>query len=221
MCSSHYQRWYKSGGLDLIASGNNLNTLAGGRQKRSRPVGGRRPRSRRPCSVLDCEHRHYAHGLCRLHWSRWRRTGSVEAVSRSAASSTARSRAARRHSPRSGALGRPPQLIGDVEAFITSLRKDVNGCMLWPRATTHNGYGRVTIGRITYRAHRLSLAMKLGRQIAEGMFVCHTCDVPSCVNPDHLWEGTHDENMEDMVLKGRSPGPKQAKQIQAKAAFQP
>lgn len=55
----------------------------------------------------------------------------------------------------------------------------------------------------TVGAHRFSLALKLGRPIAPGMFACHTCDNPPCVNPRHLYEGTNQDNVDDAVSRNR------------------
>lgn len=78
-----------------------------------------------------------------------------------------------------------------------------SGCWLWTGDTLHNGYGRYgDIGKRTMRAHRYSYEKFVG-PIPKGMFVCHSCDVPACVNPDHLWIGTAEQNMKDMINKGR------------------
>lgn len=78
-----------------------------------------------------------------------------------------------------------------------------DGCWLWTASTNHWGYGQLSCpGRSYLRAHRLSYEMHVG-PIPDGLFVCHRCDVPACVRPDHLFLGTPKDNVDDMVAKGR------------------
>jgi hypothetical protein len=77
------------------------------------------------------------------------------------------------------------------------------GCWLWTGRTKGHGYGQLWKARgKTWLAHRVSYAAFVG-PIPKGMFVCHKCDTPSCVNPSHLFLGTHSDNMRDSCAKGR------------------
>jgi len=76
-----------------------------------------------------------------------------------------------------------------------------DGCWLWT-ASTRNGYGAICVNRKQKDAHRVSWEMHKGA-IPPSMFVCHKCDEPRCVNPDHLFLGTIQDNHADMVSKGR------------------
>lgn len=78
------------------------------------------------------------------------------------------------------------------------------GCWNFKGCKTKTGYGRIRVNGVHWMAHRYSLSCHLGRPIADGMVVLHLCDNPSCVNPEHLKEGTQKENIEDCIQKGRS-----------------
>lgn len=96
------------------------------------------------------------------------------------------------------------------------------GCWLWFGAAYHNGYGGINVGGRRELAHRTSWLMHCG-PIPEGMYVCHRCDTPACVNPAHLFLGTPTDNVQDMHAKGRwnrlsKVTPQQVKEIRRRRA---
>lgn len=78
-------------------------------------------------------------------------------------------------------------------------------CLEWPGLLDRDGYGRVH-GASTYAAHRMIFELFVG-PIRPGAFILHRCDNPSCVNPAHLYEGDHAQNMRDRDLRGRTITP--------------
>ncbi len=87
--------------------------------------------------------------------------------------------------------------------FDTNLIETNSGCMEWNGCKLSSGYGIVRIDGKNIRAHRIALERKLERKIVSGMLACHSCNNPSCCNPDHLREGTTQDNMNDKVSSDR------------------
>lgn len=90
--------------------------------------------------------------------------------------------------------------------ILDRIVEDENGCWNWQACTDRLGYGQVRKGGCGESlAHRLSYRVFKGS--VEGLVVRHTCDNPSCVNPDHLVAGTQGDNLSDMRQKGRGGAP--------------
>lgn len=94
-----------------------------------------------------------------------------------------------------------------AERFWTkvAIPEEPNACWLWTGATTRKGYGEIGAGGqggLGLRTHRLSWELHNG-PIPDGFFVCHHCDNPPCVRPDHLFLGLNSDNQSDAYRKGR------------------
>jgi len=81
-------------------------------------------------------------------------------------------------------------------------------CWEWLGSKYKDGYGRIKINQLSYLAHRLVYEQIYGN-IPIGLYVCHTCNNPSCCNPNHLYGGTSKDNMNQKVREGRQAKGKQ------------
>lgn len=137
----------------------------------------------RPCSTPECESPIKARGLCNKHYIVWHAATPLEE---------------RRLTP---ALRFWAKVNKNGPAPAT--QPSLGPCWLWTGATTVWGYGKLTADKKWRMSHRWSYEMAHG-PIPEGLAVCHRCDVPACVRPDHLFLGTLRDNTRDMYAKGRA-----------------
>ena len=131
------------------------------------------------CKIDGCNRKVAAHGHCESHARRVRLYGDPLHVKQA-------------------------QLHGLTleERFSAYTVEKKDGCWKWIGYLDPNGYGRLNIKNVPILAHRISYQLYRGG-IPKGMSICHKCDNPFCVNPDHLFLGTQKDNMDDMINKGR------------------
>lgn len=86
-----------------------------------------------------------------------------------------------------------------------NIKVSASGCWEWQLFIRRKGYGQMKYEGKTVDAHRVSYRCFHG-DLPEGMLVCHRCDNKRCCNPDHLFLGTYQDNMDDMVAKDRPRG---------------
>lgn len=128
------------------------------------------------CSIDDCNNKHLAIGLCNKHYRR-HRAGTE--------------------------LNRQSCYDMDIKNRLISFVRIENACWIWTGAKNRKGYGQISIKNKIKAAHRVSYEVHKG-EITCGMIVCHNCDIPSCINPDHLFIGTVKDNTQDMLIKKRN-----------------
>lgn len=93
----------------------------------------------------------------------------------------------------------------ELSRFVEKIAFGASDCWYWIGAKSSSGYGLTSISNEN-KAHRLAWKLFRG-YITSGMNVLHKCDIRCCVNPDHLFIGTQDDNMKDCARKGRIKSP--------------
>lgn len=102
------------------------------------------------------------------------------------------------------ALAKPRKPIALATRFFAKVSPEPNsGCHLWLGASTLAGYGIINIAGHTRTANSVSLELAGKLRPSPESFALHKCDTPPCVNPDHLFWGTHEDNMADQKAKRR------------------
>lgn len=92
----------------------------------------------------------------------------------------------------------------EADRFWSKVAKgDPRECWLWIAGRFSFGYGAFWLRRKLVKSHRVAWSIANRRAVPDGLFVCHSCDVPACCNPAHLWIGTNQDNTADKVAKNR------------------
>lgn len=101
----------------------------------------------------------------------------------------------------------PKELICNLEhRFLAKIQILPNGCWYWTASKFQTGYGRIQFNNKSTRTHRISLFLFDNFDLDSPLCVCHRCDYPSCVNPNHLFTGTNSDNTRDAYSKNRMNG---------------
>jgi hypothetical protein len=90
----------------------------------------------------------------------------------------------------------------DLFNSLIAAHKDSDLCLIWPGNKTSSGYGAVRFNGKKISVHRLSY-IKIHGDIPDNYLICHHCDNRMCFNPHHLFSGTSQDNVDDMMSKGR------------------
>jgi transposase len=178
-------------GCDRTAAARKLCQAHWARWRRGVPIGGplTTKLADRRCTIDGCGRKHAAHGLCMAHYNRRNSGMPLDVPLREVFQTDDLHERLRHYCPE----GAPDE------------------CWEWTRARNKN-YGMIAIGDGKLRgAHIVAWELANDRKLPEGMVIRHSCDNPPCTNPRHLLLGTHGDNVNDKVSRGRQDaGIKQA-----------
>ena len=135
--------------------------------------------SKKTCSVEGCDNNSHCRGWCHKHYKRWQIYGDPLTTLNATQDDSIEDR-----------------LLAGIERVTES------GCWIWMGALDSCGYGQIGIAGVNQGPHRVSFETFIGT-IPTGLCVLHRCDLPCCINPSHLFIGTHQDNTDDKMKKGR------------------
>lgn len=142
--------------------------------------------NKRQCKIKGCYSKKVGRGFCHKHYKRFQKYGNPLVGGRDYLNLS---------------LDRP----WDIKTHLFRKRRILpNGCWEWTGQLSLGGYGRQLVKKKQYAVHRLIAFLYLDFDIFSELKVCHKCDNRKCFNPDHLFIGTQQDNIDDMFRKGRA-----------------
>lgn len=98
---------------------------------------------------------------------------------------------------------RPVRLHANLQDLLKNAVRDDNNCLIWQLCKTEKGYPIYSINKQPKKVHRLVCALIYGQPTGNKNHALHSCDNPSCINPDHLRWGSNQDNIDDKIARNR------------------